>query len=38
MHVTNLEYSLGTCTDFAVNMFYNKIDVWVHLPEIECNE
>lgn len=38
MHVTNLEKPLGTCMDFALNMFYNKIDVWAHLFEIEYSE
>lgn len=38
MCVANLEQSLRTWENFAVNMFYNKINVWVDLPGIEGNE
>lgn len=34
MHLTNLEKPLGICMDFAVNIFYNKIDMWAHIPEL----
>lgn len=29
MHIINLGKSLGTCSGSVVNMFCNKIDVWV---------
>lgn len=38
MHVTNLEKPLGACTDFALNVFCNKIVVWAHHFEIEYSE
>lgn len=38
MHVTNLEKPLGACTDFALNMFYNKLVGWAHIFETEYNE
>lgn len=38
MHVTNLEKPLGACTNFALNMFFNKTVVWAHLSEIEYSQ